>query len=355
MANNSEILETVPFQSAEVKIYSVTEDRIFTYTIEKQTSKTAKETTPEIGDQEAITSFPNTISSTYFLRTGRKTRTPELPDWKEEPPRDRKGQKAWRHIYLPTSRLYLNLTPVQAVETAMGPAGFSLLSEDQLDQMYAESLQNLWRDYCVGIFTSIRQAQEDGLASILKAVLAEKKQAPRDSGEVNQKVAYDRVSTFLKRQGSPGILGSLKDFENRYSQDPQLRSVVSDINEIEKKIAEVAAPRDNLRSLIQDMFTGNKELLFGDRSIDVITRKKERIGLNSLSSGEKHLLRILIETLFVEESSIVIDEPEISMHVDWQRALIQIMLQLNPRAQIILATHSPEIMTDLSDDKIFRL
>jgi predicted ATP-dependent endonuclease of OLD family len=55
------------------------------------------------------------------------------------------------------------------------------------------------------------------------------------------------------------------------------------------------------------------------------------------------------------ESSLLIDEPEISMHIDWQQELISAMTTLNSSAQIILATHSPEIMADVDDDRIFRL
>ena len=61
---------------------------------------------------------------------------------------------------------------------------------------------------------------------------------------------------------------------------------------------------------------------------------------------------ILVVTLLAGESSIIIDEPEISIHVDWQKRLVQIMRMLTPKAQIIIATHSPEVMADLPDSKI---
>jgi len=51
----------------------------------------------------------------------------------------------------------------------------------------------------------------------------------------------------------------------------------------------------------------------------------------------------------------MIDEPELSLHVDWQRRLVENMTLLNPSAQYIFATHSPEIMADVDDSKIFRL
>ena len=40
------------------------------------------------------------------------------------------------------------------------------------------------------------------------------------------------------------------------------------------------------------------------------------------------------------------DEPEISMHLDWQRSLLTNIKALNPNCQIILATHSPGVIMD---------
>jgi predicted ATP-dependent endonuclease of OLD family len=39
----------------------------------------------------------------------------------------------------------------------------------------------------------------------------------------------------------------------------------------------------------------------------------------------------------------IADEPELSLHIDWQRKILNALLDLNPKAQIIVATHSPEI------------
>ena len=52
---------------------------------------------------------------------------------------------------------------------------------------------------------------------------------------------------------------------------------------------------------------------------------------------------------------MLVDEPELSMHVDWQRRLISTMRILNRMSQMIFATHSPEIMAELPDSDIFRI
>jgi len=134
-----------------------------------------------------------------------------------------------------------------------------------------------------------------------------------------------------------------------------LQDVVQDIDVVENSIKMAMTSRNSLQELITGMFTANKEIHFTDESIEVNTPSGEKIGLASLSSGEKHLLRILVQVLLIGESSLMIDEPEISMHIDWQKVLINSMRTLNSDAQLIFATHSPEIMADVTDDKIFRI
>ena len=67
-----------------------------------------------------------------------------------------------------------------------------------------------------------------------------------------------------------------------------------------------------------------------------------------LSSGEKQILAILLTVLVEnrEPYALLMDEPEISLHIDWQQRLIDLIRQLNPHAQIILSTHSPALIMD---------
>ena len=41
---------------------------------------------------------------------------------------------------------------------------------------------------------------------------------------------------------------------------------------------------------------------------------------------------------------LFMDEPEVSMHVEWQKQLIDLILRLNPNVQVILTTHSPAVI-----------
>ena len=68
--------------------------------------------------------------------------------------------------------------------------------------------------------------------------------------------------------------------------------------------------------------------------------------VTQLSSGEKQLVYILIKILLQnnEEYIVFMDEPEISLHVDWQEHLIEVVRELNPNCQLIIASHAPALL-----------
>ena len=81
-----------------------------------------------------------------------------------------------------------------------------------------------------------------------------------------------------------------------------------------------------------------------------------------LSSGEKQMLAILLTVLVEDDLPYVLfmDEPEVSLHIEWQKRLIDLCLELNPHVQIILTTHSPamvmngwvDAVTEVSDIEV---
>ena len=75
----------------------------------------------------------------------------------------------------------------------------------------------------------------------------------------------------------------------------------------------------------------------------------------SLSSGEKQLLVIMLTTLVQDSEPCVLlmDEPEISLHIEWQQQLISRVRSLNPNVQIIMTTHSPALIMDGWMDNVF--
>ena len=83
----------------------------------------------------------------------------------------------------------------------------------------------------------------------------------------------------------------------------------------------------------------------------------EEFDINDLSSGEKQLfLRTLsIKMLEPDNSIILIDEPELSLHPKWQQRIIEVYKNIGKNNQIIVATHSPHILGSVSNENIFIL
>ncbi|MCC8062744.1 MAG: AAA family ATPase [Rikenellaceae bacterium] len=94
-----------------------------------------------------------------------------------------------------------------------------------------------------------------------------------------------------------------------------------------------------------------------DRESDTL-RFKTKYGMTiqpyQLSSGEKQIL-IILTTVLIQggrEFIMIMDEPEISLHFDWQRRLIEDVQSLNPHLQLILATHSPAVVMNGWTDRV---
>jgi predicted ATP-binding protein involved in virulence len=73
-----------------------------------------------------------------------------------------------------------------------------------------------------------------------------------------------------------------------------------------------------------------------------------------LSSGEKQMLAILLTVLVQDNQPYVLfmDEPEVSLHMEWQKRLIDLILELNPNVQLIMTTHSPAVVMNGWMDKV---
>jgi predicted ATPase len=100
-------------------------------------------------------------------------------------------------------------------------------------------------------------------------------------------------------------------------------------------------------------FISNKDFKFESGDLR-ISNKQGLIPHDRLSSGEKQLLILLTEALLQNQKTHIFlaDEPELSLHIEWQRQVIPAIRKLNPQAQIIVATHSPEVASNYSNSLI---
>ena len=80
-------------------------------------------------------------------------------------------------------------------------------------------------------------------------------------------------------------------------------------------------------------------------------KQGEIIKYDQLSMGEKQilLLMLMVGNTKQEPCIFFMDEPDLSMHIDWKEILVKELHELNPNMQIILSTHAPSVITGWHD------
>lgn len=86
-----------------------------------------------------------------------------------------------------------------------------------------------------------------------------------------------------------------------------------------------------------------------DELVYIDTDLQKKLNYSHLSSGERQLIYILLRVALSNADKsktaiILMDEPEISLHLDWQEHFIKQLTILNPDAQFIIVTHSPALI-----------
>jgi predicted ATPase len=133
----------------------------------------------------------------------------------------------------------------------------------------------------------------------------------------------------------------------------KLRDITSRVEQYNSERSKITASTDRYRAVV-NKFLGDsgKELIFDDRG-DVVVKiahLDEPRSVSSLSSGEAQIFVILTQLFFnpsAQQANVfIIDEPKLSLHVQWQELFVESVQEANPRVQHIMATHSPSIILD---------
>jgi predicted ATPase len=264
-------------------------------------------------------------------------------EWIAEP--NIAGLRRLSHRYLSTNRLITDSLPLRSTR--------SRISEAEIDEVFADQIETVWRTYTNHVLSNVTDIQSAGYREILRSLLF-KSPDPSEGSAAEVRRAYERSRHFIGTKPGRASRSEFQEFQRRFNEEPLFRGVVQDIDTIERQIEEAEEPRRRLAELAGSFFSEGKSITFTNSGIQAEVLG-EHIPLASLSSGEKQLVRILVEVIMTDDDVIIIDEPELSMHIDWQRELVRAMGTVNPAAQIIMATHSPEIMEHVPDKCIFRL
>ena len=110
----------------------------------------------------------------------------------------------------------------------------------------------------------------------------------------------------------------------------------------------LSLPKRKFQDMIDELFSYTHKTIDRKSNDIVFYQNGERLLPYKLSSGEKQMLVILLTVLVRDDDHCVLfmDEPEASMHIEWQQKLIGMIRNLNPNVQLILTTHSPAVIME---------
>ena len=178
-----------------------------------------------------------------------------------------------------------------------------------------------------------------------------------DLKELDDKLNYNKILLLemfsdSENMGIKTIFDSMKADENfleklDFYKQTILFNIVNELQSEVELYKEIKLFIDEYNKFLNY----DKKLVFSANGVYVAPKNHS---IQRLSSGERHLLTFLATILLMgeEQNFILIDEPEISLDIEWQEQLLSTIAKLAPNAQIIVASHSPSIMGDYFDESV---
>ena len=221
------------------------------------------------------------------------------------------------------------------------PSREALVSRESRDLQQA--INNLSERLSVGSHRFVASISTDDIVRLLMSKYAE-------ISERTNRLHMDLSRFILQRVGGEitpdsGTAGTMDETESKEA----LADIQQRARNVVQESEALLRPFTVLSDLIAKIFQYK-----GIKLADPITlgEAREAIASEVLSSGEKQMLSFLCYNAFANQACLFIDEPEISLHVDWQRILFPVLLQQSAGNQFIVATHSPFIYSKYSDKEL---
>ena len=180
-------------------------------------------------------------------------------------------------------------------------------------------------------------------------------------------IRYDVIRSFDRRIANSDPAGALADARIVTELDWQLylvqrRYLDYQVNvanrmislltaggsEAQARATEAAQQKARFLDMVDELFRETGKHIDRESNELSFIQYDEPLSPYLLSSGEKQMLLILLTVLTEDRQPYVLfmDEPEASLHFEWQQRLIALVRELNPNAQVVLTTHSPALIMD---------
>lgn len=167
--------------------------------------------------------------------------------------------------------------------------------------------------------------------------------------------SIDNIVKADNRSKNTALTQMLLGFLQKDTANMTLMQYRMQILDVPEKANRIRIRIDKFIKVLNKLFAQSKKRFeFEQGGLAVKNMYGDKIEMEMLSSGEKHMLIILFAVFLQDERTalILMDEPENTMHISWQRQLVEILVEMNPNAQFIITTHSPSLFGAGWGDKV---
>lgn len=243
-------------------------------------------------------------------------------------------------LYISANRLRVELE-ANSPRRSRGGEMVEEISSRVLDQIrsfnktYAETGRRLEQDFPSRVIDALeidRHVDEREVAQLIDQVR-------------NKEVNYQTLGLL-----SEGQTGRINSYPKDSSALLVLRTYFQDID---KKLSALQEPANRLKLFVEtlnSMLLFKRIVLVPETGFQVVGDDQAVIPLRALSSGEQHLIVLLGQLIFesTDGGVVLLDEPEISFHPEWQEAFPAVLEQIVAinRCMVVMATHSPTLIQD---------
>jgi predicted ATP-binding protein involved in virulence len=163
---------------------------------------------------------------------------------------------------------------------------------------------------------------------------------------------FDKMEELIDKVNSEDSKGISIEWLINKSQVEKLSQLVEIIDDYNSKVSKVFKPIRKFIGIINSFIKDTGKKIYIDEVGHLIVKRPngKDVLIDALSSGERQIVILFANVMFNKYSSegreniLIIDEPELSLHIKWQEKFIETLLTASEKTQFILATHSPDII-----------
>ncbi|TFF89276.1 MAG: DUF4062 domain-containing protein [Promethearchaeota archaeon] len=229
---------------------------------------------------------------------------------------------------------------------------------NKVKNFYPENFKHIKSDYAFfeSFFTTIHNFDCVYIPALrLEITMQELFRFLNKINDITNALTYKTIEEMKRELLDNVIVYKLKKFTNEYlkysfREEYKEKSLNP---EIIKKLDNFKKKLSLFQNLIENVFVNKEIEPHLKEGFIAINEKGKEISLKQLSSGEKNLLIMIYDCIFGirEDTLLLIDEPEISLHIVWQLQFLDILDRIKQMREfdVLISTHSPQIVHNRRD------